>query len=58
MDFESIQGGIVDLITKAETELPEDVIDALKKSYKIEEGIAKIQIENILKNIQLANETG
>jgi len=57
MEFESIRGGIIELIRKAETELPNDVIIALKKAYNIEEGIAKIQIENILKNIELSKKT-
>ena len=48
MDFDDVTKGIVQLIRKAETELPDDVIKALKDAYKIEKGIAKIQIENIL----------
>jgi fumarate hydratase subunit alpha len=58
MDYEDIKKGIVQLIKKAETELPTDVINALKKSYGIEEGIAKTQIEAILKNIDLAKKSG
>jgi len=57
MDFKDIEDGIVELIRKAETELPKDVIDSLKKAYKIEEGIAKTQIDTILKNIDLAKKT-
>jgi len=57
MDFEGITNGIVQLIKKAETELPNDVIVALKKAYKIEKGVAKTQIEAILKNIDLAKKT-
>ena len=57
MNFEDIKHGIVQLIKKAETELPNDVIIALKKALEIEEGIAKIQIEAILKNIDLAKKT-
>jgi len=53
-----IKNGIIQLIKKAETELPTDVINALKKAYGIEEGIAKTQIEAILKNIDLAKKSG
>jgi fumarate hydratase subunit alpha len=57
MDFEYIKKGIVQLIKKAETELPHDVITALEQAYEIEEGVAKTQIEAILKNIDLAKKT-
>jgi fumarate hydratase subunit alpha len=57
MDYENIKKGIVQLIKKAETELPNDVIIALKKAYKIENGVAKTQIDAILKNINLAKKT-
>jgi len=52
-----IEDGIVALIKKAETELPNDVVNALKKAYEIEKGIAKTQIETILKNVELAKES-
>ena len=54
----SIEEGIVSLIKKAETELPIDVIDALRQAYEIEEDIAKTQIETILKNVDLAKKSG
>jgi len=57
MDSDSIESGIVELIRKAETELPKDVVDSLKKAYEIEEGIAKTQIDAILKTIDLAKES-
>jgi len=57
MDYENIKIGIVQLIKKAETELPNDVIIALKQAYKIEEGVAKTQMDAILKNIDLAKKT-
>lgn len=57
MDNADIKNGIIQLIKKAETELPTDVINALKKAYGIEEGIAKTQIEAILKNIDLAKKS-
>ena len=58
MDNVDIKNGIIQLIKKAETELPTDVINALKKAHGIEEGIAKTQIEAILKNIDLAKKSG
>jgi fumarate hydratase subunit alpha len=57
MDLENIKDGIVQLIEKAETDLPLDVVNALKYAYEIETGIAKIQLETILKNIELARKT-
>jgi fumarate hydratase subunit alpha len=57
MNDKSIEAGIVLLIKKAETELPKDVVDALKHAYNIEESIAKTQIETILKNVDLAKKT-
>lgn len=57
MNVKDIENGIVELIRKAETDLPKDVIDSLKKAYEIEEGVAKTQIEAILKNIDLAKKT-
>ena len=57
MNFEDIERGIVELIRKAETDLPNDVIKALKKTYGIEKGVAKTQIDAILKNIDLAKKS-
>ena len=57
MDFDDIKSGLIDLIKKAETKLPIDVINALENALKIEEGIAKTQIEAILTNIDLAKKT-
>lgn len=57
MNIDYIEQGIVELIRKAETELPDDVIKALEKANKIEEGVAKTQIEAILKNIELAKKS-
>jgi len=54
MDIKDIERGIIECIKKAETQLPADVIDALKKAYEIEEGVAKTQIAAILENIDLA----
>jgi len=57
MDYENLVGGVVELIRKAVIDLPDDVVFALKKASKVEEGIAKIQIDNILKNIDIAKKT-
>ena len=58
MDYDDLKKGVVKLIQKAETELPEDVIYALNKAYETEQGIAKTQIGAILENIKLARESG
>ena len=57
MDFDDVKKGIVQLIKKAETELPKDVIVSIEKAYKIEDGIAKTQLGAILENIKLAKES-
>lgn len=57
MNKNNIITGIIQLIKKAETELPEDVIDALEKALSKEEDIAKVQLETILKNVELAKTT-
>jgi len=58
MANKDISEGIVQLIRKAETELPKDVVKALKSAYEIEKGIAKTQLEVMLKNIDVARKTG
>jgi len=57
MDLQLVEKGVVKLIQKAETELPKDVVDSLKKAHKIEKGIAKTQIGAILENIELASKS-
>ena len=54
MNEQHIIQGLVTLLKKAQTELPSDVENALKQACKKETGIAKIQLETILKNIALA----
>jgi fumarate hydratase subunit alpha len=54
MNKKNIVIGIIQLIKKAETELPKDVVYALEDALSKEEGIAKLQLETILKNIELA----
>lgn len=58
MDKVNVEEGIIQLIKKAETDLPSDVINALKRAMEKEEGIAKTQLQTILKNVDLAKETG
>ncbi|HDM66988.1 MAG TPA: fumarate hydratase [Thermoplasmatales archaeon] len=52
-----MEDGIVELIRRAETILPQDVVEALEKAVEKEEGVAKTQLETILKNIDVARET-
>jgi len=58
MDEEHIVSSLVDLIFKAETTLPEDVIQALQQAIEGEKGIARIQLENMVKNAKVAQKTG
>ncbi|MCJ2513014.1 MAG: fumarate hydratase [Candidatus Thermoplasmatota archaeon] len=57
MDFNNVKQGIIELIRKAETELPSDVIKSLKKAYDVEVDVAKTQIKAILDNIELAKKS-
>jgi fumarate hydratase subunit alpha len=54
----NIEEILIEAIEKAETELPKDVIKALRKAYEAEKGLAKIQMETILKNIKIASKEG
>jgi len=58
MDDTYIVDGLVELIFKAEIMLPSDVLFALRNAAKNETGIAKVQIENMLKNCEVAQKTG
>lgn len=50
---------IADLLRKAEIELPEDVVDALRKAETAEENsVTKSQLQAILKNIEIAKKHG
>ena len=51
---EYLSNAIADLMLRAETDLPNDVKNALKKAAISEKGIAKLQLMNILKNIELS----
>ena len=56
---ENFVRSIIDLLRKAEIELPEDVINALMKAEASEESpVAKFQLQAILKNIELAEKHG
>src|SRR4030042_6684871 len=54
MDQKHLEEGILQLIRKAETEIPADVIAALKHAYLVETGAAKIQLEAMLTNVEMA----
>ncbi|MDY9925896.1 fumarate hydratase [Methanosarcina sp.] len=55
INHENFIRSIADLLRKAEVELPDDVVDALRKAEAIEENqVAKSQLQAILKNIELA----
>jgi len=54
MDKKDLETGLLQLIMKAETEIPPDVITALKRAFLVETGAAKIQLEGILANVELA----
>ncbi|MGA9189542.1 MAG: fumarate hydratase [Methanosarcina sp.] len=50
---------IADLLRKAEIELPDDVVDLLRKAEAAEEShVAKSQLQAILKNIEIAKKHG
>ncbi len=51
----NLEAIVIELLRKAVTDLPKDVEAALRKAYKKEKGkIARMQLENILKNVELA----
>jgi fumarate hydratase subunit alpha len=50
----NIEEIFIEALLQAETELPKDVIQALKKAATKEKGLAKIQLEAILENIKIA----
>ncbi|MEM0351057.1 MAG: fumarate hydratase [Archaeoglobaceae archaeon] len=59
LDFDHFVVVLKEMIFKAHTELPEDVLDAIKRAYKAEENeIAKRNLEIILENVELAKKTG
>jgi len=60
LEIEAIVENVaVELLQLAATKLPRDVKEALQKAYREEKSeIGKIQLEAILKNIELAEKTG
>ncbi len=51
----NFRDAVVEMLTRAETELPSDVLGALRKAAKRERGkIARINYEAMLKNLELA----
>lgn len=55
LNRENFIRSIADLLRKAEIELPDDVVDALKKAEAREKnGVAKSQLQAILRNIEIA----
>lgn len=55
IEYKFLIESVVDLLRKAETELPEDVVNELKKALEKEESpVAKAQLQAILKNIDIA----
>jgi len=54
MDRKHLEAGILQLILKAETEIPRDVVTALGQAYEVETGAAKIQLAAMLSNVELA----
>lgn len=57
MNTEHLVEGIVQLIQKAETDLPKDVENALRHAQSRETGVAKTQLDLIIKNIALARDS-
>ncbi|AKB36295.1 Fumarate hydratase class I, aerobic [Methanosarcina siciliae C2J] len=59
LNRETFIRSISDLLRKAEIELPDDVVEALRKAESREESpVAKFQLQAILKNIELAKKHG
>lgn len=57
IDETLIKNTVIKLLKDSSTKLPKDVKDALKRAYRLEEGPAKAQLEAILKNVEMAEET-
>ena len=52
-----VKNTVIELLKDSSTKLPLDVKNALEKAYEIEEGPAKAQLEAIIKNIKMAEES-
>ncbi len=59
MDFEAVVNSTVEVLRKAHTQLPPDVVAAIKRAYEIEDSeIARRNFEAILQNIEAAEKLG
>ena len=59
MEYEDVVRTVIELFRKAEIELSEDVVRALRFAYENEENeIAKINLKNILENVEYAKLKG
>ena len=59
MEFETVVNSTVEVLRKAHTELPPDVVTAIKNAYEVEESeIARRNLEAILQNIEAAKKLG
>lgn len=56
MEYDEIRLALVEAIRKAETILPRDVIAALERAKESEQGLARVQLETILKNADIARD--
>jgi len=55
MDFDDVVNATVNVLRRAHTELPEDVVTAVRNAYEREESeIARRTLETILKNVEAA----
>jgi fumarate hydratase subunit alpha len=54
----NIEEIFIEALLQAETELPKDVIQALKEAATKEKGFARIQLEAILENVKIASKEG
>jgi len=56
MEYAEIRLALVEAIRRAETMLPRDVIAALARAKEAEQGLARVQLETILKNAEISRE--
>ncbi|MET1125185.1 MAG: fumarate hydratase [Archaeoglobaceae archaeon] len=55
MEFEDVANAVVGLLKKAHTELPDDVLKAIRRAYELEENeVARKNLEIILRNVEVA----
>jgi fumarate hydratase subunit alpha len=59
MEYDDVVNTVIDLFRRAETELGDDVLTALKTAYENEDNeIAKMNLRNILDNVEYAKKMG